>query len=27
VQNRLGAVVLDIERDGQPQKLIYLVQE
>lgn len=27
VQNRLGAVVLDIEREGQPQKLIYLVKE
>jgi len=26
VQKRLGAVVIDIERDGQPQKLIYLIK-
>ena len=26
VQNRLGAVVIDVERDGQPQKLVYLVK-
>lgn len=26
VQNRLGAVVIDIERNGQPQKLVYLVK-
>ena len=26
VQNRLGAVVIDIEREGQSQKLIYLVK-
>ncbi|HRT06274.1 MAG TPA: hypothetical protein P5204_11315 [Kiritimatiellia bacterium] len=26
VQDRLGAVVIDIERDGQPQKLVYLVK-
>lgn len=26
VQGRLGAVVLDIERDGKPQKLVYLVK-
>ncbi len=26
VQGRLGAVVLDIERDGQPQKLVYLIK-
>lgn len=26
VQDRLGAVVIDIERDGVPQKLVYLVQ-
>ncbi len=26
VQNRLGAVVIDIERDGQPKKLVYLVK-
>lgn len=26
VQNRLGAVVIDIERNGQPKKLVYLVK-
>ena len=26
VQNRLGAVVIDIERDGEPKKLIYLIK-
>ena len=26
VQNRLGAVVFDIERDGKPEKLIYLIK-
>ncbi|MGD9611750.1 MAG: hypothetical protein AB7V22_02490 [Kiritimatiellia bacterium] len=26
VQDRLGAVVIDVERDGQPQKLVYLVK-
>ncbi|HPR69277.1 MAG TPA: hypothetical protein PLJ99_08310 [Kiritimatiellia bacterium] len=26
VQDRLGAVVIDIERDGQPLKLVYLVK-
>lgn len=26
VQDRLGAVVIDIEREGVPQKLVYLVQ-
>lgn len=26
VQNRLGAVVIDIEREGEPKKLIYLVK-
>lgn len=26
VQDRLGAVVIDVERNGEPQKLIYLVQ-
>jgi type II secretory pathway component PulC len=26
VQNRLGAVVIDVERNGEPKKLIYLVQ-
>lgn len=26
VQDRLGAVVIDIEREGRPQKLIYLVK-
>jgi type II secretory pathway component PulC len=26
VQSRLGAVVIDIEREGQPQKLVYLVK-
>lgn len=26
VQNRLGAVVIDIERNGEPRKLVYLVK-
>ena len=26
VQNRLGAVVIDVERNGQPKKLVYLVK-
>ena len=26
VQNRLGAVVIDIERNGTPKKLVYLVK-
>jgi type II secretory pathway component PulC len=26
VQNRLGAVVLDIERNGEPKKLVYLIK-
>ena len=26
VQNRLGAVVIDIERNGEPKKLVYLVK-
>ncbi len=26
VQDRLGAVVIDVERNGQPQKLVYLVK-
>ncbi|MDD2520689.1 MAG: hypothetical protein PHR34_07020, partial [Kiritimatiellae bacterium] len=26
VQDRLGAVVIDVERDGQPLKLVYLVK-
>jgi len=26
VQGRLGAVVLDIERNGQPTKLVYLIK-
>jgi type II secretory pathway component PulC len=26
VQNRLGAVVFDIERNGEPQKLVYLIK-
>ncbi len=26
VQDRLGAVVIDIERNGEPKKLVYLVQ-
>ena len=27
VQDRLNAVVLDIERNGNPQKLIYYLRE
>ena len=26
VQNRLGAVVIDVERNGEPKKLVYLVK-